>query len=119
MNSKQTLSRLSAFVVFRCGSSNISLTDRFPRIHFPLATLSPIVPVDRAQHEMNDVNTITNACFQRGSQMINCDPMEGKYSMFHLKMLGGLCLNETLQWHVRYCTVETWFRRTSPPLLPN
>jgi len=20
------------------------------------------------------------ACFQRGSQMINCDPMEGKYS---------------------------------------
>ncbi|KAI9430505.1 alpha tubulin [Lactarius psammicola] len=67
------------------GSLNVDLNEfqtnlvPFPRIHFPLATLSPIVPVDRAQHEMNDVNTITNACFQRGSQMINCDPMEGKY----------------------------------------
>jgi hypothetical protein len=56
------------------------LTRSFPRIHFPLATLSPIVPVDRVQHEMNDVANITAACFQRGSQMINCDPMEGKYS---------------------------------------
>jgi tubulin alpha len=56
------------------------LTRSFPRIHFPLATLSPIVPVDRVQHEMNDVANITAACFQRGSQMINCDPVEGKYS---------------------------------------
>jgi hypothetical protein len=30
---------------------------------------------------MNDVANITAACFQRGSQMINCDPVEGKYSM--------------------------------------
>jgi tubulin alpha len=49
----------------------------FPRIHFPLATLSPIVPVDRVQDEMNDIATITAACFQRGCEMINCNPMEG------------------------------------------
>jgi hypothetical protein len=61
-------------------SLNRPLTRSFPRIHFPLATLSPIVPVDRVQHEINDVAEITTACFQRGSQMINCDPMEGKYS---------------------------------------
>ncbi|KAI0289933.1 tubulin alpha, partial [Multifurca ochricompacta] len=67
------------------GSLNVDLNEfqtnlvPFPRIHFPLATLSPIVPVDRVHHEMNDVANITNACFQRGSQMINCDPMEGKY----------------------------------------
>ncbi|KAF8490003.1 alpha tubulin [Russula emetica] len=67
------------------GSLNVDLNEfqtnlvPFPRIHFPLATLSPIVPVDRVQHEMNDVANITAACFQRGNQMINCDPMEGKY----------------------------------------
>ncbi|KAI9433461.1 alpha tubulin [Lactarius indigo] len=67
------------------GSLNVDLNEfqtnlvPFPRIHFPLATLSPIVPVDRAQHEMNDVSAITTACFERGSQMINCDPKEGKY----------------------------------------
>ena len=69
---------------------------RFPRIHFPLATLSPILHADRAQHDMNDVNTITNACFQRGNQMINCDPMEGKYSMFCPTVLNGLSRDESL-----------------------
>jgi hypothetical protein len=79
------------------------LTRSFPRIHFPLATLSPIVPVDRVQHEMNDVAEITAACFQRGSQMINCDPMEGKYSassqsrlmssqVFLMDYHSGLCI---------------------------
>jgi tubulin alpha len=70
--------------LFLSSSDDRSLTGllirSFPRIHFPLATLSPIVPVDRVQHEMNDVANITAACFQRGSQMINCDPVEGKYS---------------------------------------
>ena len=68
-------------------SLNRPLIRSFPRIHFPLATLSPIVPVDRVQHEMNDVAEITAACFQRGSQMINCDPMEGKYSASLLSRL--------------------------------
>jgi hypothetical protein len=81
MNSKQILFRLSLPAVSSDGRFlTRPLTRSFPRIHFPLATLSPIVPVDRAQHEMNDVATITAACFQRGNQMINCDPMEGKYS---------------------------------------
>lgn len=68
-------------------SLNRPLIRSFPRIHFPLATLSPIVPVDRVQHEMNDVAEITAACFQRGSQMINCDPVEGKYSASLLSRL--------------------------------
>lgn len=81
MNSKQIWFRLSFPVISPDGcSSTRPLTHSFPRIHFPLATLSPVVPVDRVQHEMNDVATITTACFQRGSQMINCDPIEGKYS---------------------------------------
>ena len=81
MNSKQILFRLSFLIMSLLDISLTSLLTRsFPRIHFPLATLSPIVPVDRVQHEMNDVASITAACFQRGNQMINCDPVEGKYS---------------------------------------
>ncbi|KAH9032214.1 alpha tubulin [Lactarius hengduanensis] len=80
----QVVSSITVSLRF-AGSLNVDLNEfqtnlvPFPRIHFPLATLSPIVPVDRVQHEMNDVSAITNACFQRGSQMINCDPVEGKY----------------------------------------
>ncbi|KAI9455029.1 alpha tubulin [Russula earlei] len=80
----QVVSSITVSLRF-AGSLNVDLNEfqtnlvPFPRIHFPLATLSPVVPVDRVQHEMNDVANITAACFQRGSQMINCDPMEGKY----------------------------------------
>lgn len=67
------------------GSLNVDLNEfqtnlvPFPRIHFPLATFSPLVSTDKATHEANSVAEMTFACFEPGSQMVKCDPREGKY----------------------------------------
>jgi tubulin alpha len=51
----------------------------FPRIHFPLATYSPIISADKALHEQNSVAEMTFACFEPNNQMVKCDPRQGKY----------------------------------------
>ncbi|ETW83739.1 alpha 3 tubulin [Heterobasidion irregulare TC 32-1] len=67
------------------GSLNVDLNEfqtnlvPFPRIHFPLATYSPLLSTDKANHEGNTVAEMTLACFEAGNQMVKCDPREGKY----------------------------------------
>ena len=51
----------------------------FPRIHFPLATYSPLLSADKAHHEQNSVAEMTFSCFETGNQMVKADPREGKY----------------------------------------
>ena len=43
---------------------------RFPRIHFPLATYSPLLATDKAGHEQNSVSEMTFSCFETGNQMV-------------------------------------------------
>ncbi len=67
------------------GSLNVDLNEfqtnlvPFPRIHFPLATYSPIVSADKAFHEVNSVAEMTFSCFESNNQMVKCDPRQGKY----------------------------------------
>ena len=51
----------------------------FPRIHYPLATYSPLLSADKANHEQNSVAEMTFSCFETGNQMVKADPREGKY----------------------------------------
>jgi len=80
----QVVSSITASLRFD-GSLNVDLNEfqtnlvPFPRIHFPLATYSPLLSADKAHHEQNTVSEMTFSCFEKGNQMVVCDPREGKY----------------------------------------
>ncbi|KAF8270906.1 Tubulin/FtsZ, GTPase domain-containing protein [Lactarius quietus] len=80
----QVVSSITASLRFD-GSLNVDLNEfqtnlvPFPRIHFPLATYAPLLSAEKASHEQNTVAEMTFACFENGSQMVKCDPKDGKY----------------------------------------
>lgn len=88
----QNLNRLIAQVVssITCslrfdGALNVDLNEfqtnlvPFPRIHFPLASYSPIISAEKASHEQNSVAEMVFSCFEPANQMVKCDPRTGKY----------------------------------------
>ena len=51
----------------------------YPRIHFPLASYAPFIPVSKAVHEQVTVSDLTFELFKNENQMVKCDSKEGKY----------------------------------------
>jgi len=80
----QVVSSITASLRFD-GSLNVDLNEfqtnlvPYPRIHFPMATYSPLVSAEKAYHENHSIQEITNACFEASNQLVKCDPRHGKY----------------------------------------
>ncbi|XP_017781209.1 PREDICTED: tubulin alpha chain-like [Nicrophorus vespilloides] len=80
----QVVSTITASLRFE-GAVNVDLTEfqtnlvPYPRIHFPLMTYAPFVPISKAYHEQLSVAQLTNCCFEPENQMVKCDPRNGKY----------------------------------------
>jgi len=80
----QVISSLTASLRFD-GCLNVDLAEfqtnlvPYPRIHFPLMCLAPIISAEKAYHEQLTTAELTSAVFEPANQMIKCDPRHGKY----------------------------------------
>ncbi len=80
----QIISSITASLRFD-GALNVDLNEfqtnlvPYPRIHYPLATYAPVISNEKVTHEAMSVAEITKACFEPQSQMVKCDPRQGKY----------------------------------------
>merc|ERR1712001_694647 len=80
----QVVSSVTASLRFQ-GALNVDLNEiqtnlvPYPRIHYPLVTLAPVIAASKAGHESHSVDQLTAACFEPTNQMVVCDPRAGKY----------------------------------------
>ena len=83
----QVISAITASLRFD-GALNVDLTEfqtnlvPYPRIHFPLTAFSPILSNNKVNHEQLTVAEITNNLFEPYTQMVKCDPRNGKVMYF-------------------------------------
>lgn len=75
----------------------------YPRIHFPLVSYSPLMSAEQSYHQQKELTIpkITKACFTTANQMMNCDPLKGKYIACSMLYRGDVVVNEV------NATVET------------
>ncbi|KAG5681007.1 hypothetical protein PVAND_010475 [Polypedilum vanderplanki] len=80
----QVVSSITASLRFS-GALNVDMNEfqtnlvPYPRIHFPLASYAPFIPISRAVHEQVTVNDLTSNLFKNENQMVKCDTSQGKY----------------------------------------
>lgn len=80
----QVVSSITASLRFN-GALNVDMSEfqtnlvPYPRIHFPLASYAPVLPVEKAYHESITVADLTSSLFEPDSQMVKCDLDNGKY----------------------------------------
>lgn len=67
------------------GALNVDLAEfrtnlvPYPRIHFLLSSLSPLIAAPEANHEPQTLTDITLKAFEPANMMVKCDPRKGKY----------------------------------------
>lgn len=80
----QVVSSITASLRFN-GALNVDMSEfqvnlvPYPRIHFPLASYAPVIPISKAVHEAVTVSDLTSDLFKLDNQMVKCDPSNGKY----------------------------------------
>lgn len=80
----QLVSSITASLRFK-GSLNVDLNEfqtnlvPYPKIHFPIASYCPMISRENAAHEQLSIAEITAACFEPRTQMVKCNPKNGKY----------------------------------------
>lgn len=80
----QVVSSITASLRFN-GALNVDMNEfqtnlvPYPRIHFPLASFAPFIPVSKAVHEQVTVSDLTSELFKNENQMVKCDCTNGKY----------------------------------------
>lgn len=80
----QVVSSITASLRFN-GALNVDMSEfqvnlvPYPRIHFPLASYAPVIPISKAVHETVTVADLTSDLFKYGNQMVKCNPDNGKY----------------------------------------
>jgi len=80
----QVISSLTASLRFD-GALNVDITEfqtnlvPYPRIHFMLSSIQPVISNEKIFHEQLSVNEITTNVFEERSMMAKCDPRSGKY----------------------------------------
>eukprot|EP00918_Siedleckia_nematoides_P066509 GHVU01144672.1.p1 GENE.GHVU01144672.1~~GHVU01144672.1.p1 ORF type:complete len:457 (+),score=52.88 GHVU01144672.1:873-2243(+) len=91
----QVVSSLTASLRFD-GMLNVDLAEfqtnlvPYPRIHFMLSSLAPIIPASKSQHETISVGEIVNQCFKPQNLMAKCDPSTSKYMAVCLMLRGDI-----------------------------
>jgi len=66
----------------------------YPRIHFMLSSLAPILSRSRLGHESINVIEMTQAAFDSKNLMAKCDPSQGKYMACSLMYRGDVVTTE-------------------------
>lgn len=80
----QVVSSITASLRFN-GALNVDMNEfqtnlvPYPRIHFPLASYAPFIPLSKAIHEQVTVSDLTANLFTNENQMVKCDCDQGKY----------------------------------------
>merc|ERR1711962_1774882 len=77
----QVVSSVTASLRFQ-GALNVDLNEfqtnlvPYPRIHFPLVTMAPVISACKAGHEAHSVAELTAACFEPNNQMVVCPALQ-------------------------------------------
>lgn len=80
----QVVSSLTTSLRFS-GSLNVDLNEfqtnlvPYPRIHFMLSSLAPVISADEMYHFQNSAFELTSAVFEPHNMMAKCNPSHGKY----------------------------------------
>jgi len=66
----------------------------YPRIHFMLCSMAPVINKEKVAHEAFSVSELTNSLFEPANMMAKCDPRNGKYMACCLMYRGDIVSND-------------------------